>query len=110
VYRLYIALGILALIAGLSASTYIYYLKYENVGQKYEQVVEVNKANQKAVREMQLDKQVEQALTRKELEAAQQRAASLSQQIKDLQNAPDAQKPAGPFFDELGKRLQSPHS
>lgn len=106
-FRLYIAGAILVLIAGLSASTYIYYLKYQNAGQRLEQALAVNRSNTKALRELRLDRQIEREITRKELEAAQSRAASIDSVKKDMQNVEGANDIVAPYFDELGDRLRS---
>lgn len=103
---LYIRLGVLALIIGLGATAYIYYLKYQNVGQKYEQVLQVNKNNQRVVKELIIDKQIERAITAKELAETQKRASAIDSIKKEMENAPGAQDLAGPYWDELGKRLQ----
>lgn len=108
--RLYIAGFILLLLAGLSASTYIFYLKWQVDGQRYEQVVGVNKANARAAKELREDLAAERAATEKELAATQQRATAIEGIKRDVDELPDAQKPAGAFFDGLSKRLRSPNS
>jgi TRAP-type C4-dicarboxylate transport system substrate-binding protein len=75
--------------------------------QELNQALTVNKQNAKALRELQLDRQIERELTRKEIEAAQRRAASIDQLKKDMQNVPGANDPVHPYFDELGDRLRS---
>lgn len=107
---LYFRLAILALILGLGATAYIYYLKYQNVGQQLEQALEINKANTRVMKELREDVAAEKLATAKELAAAQKRATALDKQKEELDNAPDAQKPVGPFFDELGDRLRSLNS
>lgn len=104
---LYFRLGVLLLIIGLGATAYIYYLKYQNVGQKYEQVLQVNKNNQRVVKELIIDKQIERAITAKELAETQKRASATDVIKREMENAPGAQDLAGPYWDELSKRLRS---
>lgn len=105
-FRIYAALAVLVLILGLAGTAYIYKLKYDNVGQQLEQAVEVNKANTRAAKELREDWAAERQATEKELAATQKRAAAVEQIVKDMKNAPGAQDLAGPFWDELAKRLQ----
>lgn len=106
-FRIYAALAVLVLILGLAGTAYIYKLKYDNVGQQLEQAVEVNKANTRAAKELREDWAADKAATEKELAATQKRATAIEDIKRELENAPDAQSPAGPFWDELAKRLQS---
>lgn len=107
---LYIRLAIFGLILGLGATAYIYYLKYQNVAVKLEQVERINKENARVMRELQIDMQIERELTKKELAEAQKRASAIDQVEKELQNVPGANDPVHPYFNELGDRLRSLNS
>lgn len=114
-FRLYIAGFILLLIAGLSASTYVMYLRMHaanleaaSAQEHLSQAVAVNKANAKAVRELELDRQIEKAATEKELAAAQQRATAIDSAKKELQNVPGASEKAPSYFDAVDDRLHKP--
>ena len=58
-WQLTAGLGIATVIAGLLA--YTFYLEKENALQDYEAVVQVNQQNQRVIRELSLDKQIEHA-------------------------------------------------
>lgn len=107
---LYIRLGILALILGLGATAYIYYLKYENAAQKMEQVIGVNKENTRIMKELREDIAAERLATEKELAAAQQRTTAIDDIKKEMEHAKGANDPVAPYFDELGDRLRSLNS
>ena len=109
-FRLYFAAGVVALILGLSATAYIYYLKYQNIGQQLETALSVNQNNQRVVRELELDKQIEREITKKEIAATQKRATAIEDLLRKLQNAQGADDPVSPYFDELGDGLRSLNS
>jgi hypothetical protein len=104
---LYFYAAIAAALIGLSATAYIYYLRYENVAQKYEQVRAVNEHNAKVTKELREQWAFDRALTQKELEATQKRAAPIEKIKQEIGNASDAQEPAGATFDELSRRLRA---
>lgn len=102
-----IALLIIALaVAGLYAKNQR--LIAQNARRDLGIAVQVNKDNQEKFTELQRDWAAEKAVTEKELARAQKRTLAVQKILKELENAPDAQKPAGPFLDELSRRLQSP--
>lgn len=105
------AIGVLVvLLAIVSGVAYTFYLKAEVAEQQLSIAVEVNKANARAAKELREDWALEKVETEKELAAAQQRATAIEKVKQELQNAPEANTPAGPFFDLLGERLRSLNS
>lgn len=108
--KLIIAGAILLIIVGLSATAYIYYLKAKNAEQQLSIAVRVNEENTRIAKEIREDWALEKVETEKELAATQKRATAIEKVKQEIQNAPEANDPAGPFWDDLGERLRSLNS
>jgi hypothetical protein len=107
---LYFYGAILVIIAGLSLTCWALYNKAELAEQRYETVVKVNENNTKVMKELREAQAFDRALTQKELEATQKRAAPIEKIKQEIGNASDAQEPAGATFDELSRRLRALNS
>lgn len=109
-YRIYAIIALVILSTGLGLFAWVKQLQTDSAKRDLGIAVTVNKDNQEKFTELQRNLAAERALTEKELAEAQKRASATNQLKKELENAPDAQKPVGPYFDELSRRLQSTHS
>jgi hypothetical protein len=69
----------------------------------------VNRENSKAMRELQVDWQIERVLTEKAIKQSADRLAQSQQIIRELKNVPGYNDPAGPVWDAYSRRLRGAH-
>lgn len=69
-------------------------------------VERVNRENAQAMRELQVDWQIERVLTEKAMKQSADRLAQSQQIIRELKNVPGYNDPAGPVWDEYARRLR----
>ena len=67
----------------------------------------VNRQNAYAMKRLQAEADDERRETAKALDLAKARAARAEQLLKEMDNAPGANDPAGPYWDEYSRRLRA---
>lgn len=111
---MYIRLAILALILGLGLSCWALWNRSQLAVERQhaaeaqlERAVAVNRVNAKAMRELQIDIQIERDITAEEIKQAADRLTASNKLIKEMRNVPGANDPAGAFWDEYSRRLRA---
>lgn len=106
------ALGIVCVI--LAGSAYVFYLKYkvadgenEVIRQQKELVIDVNNKNAREAEELRRLEEIERKATSEVIKNDQDSRRAIDEIKKESRNAPDATNPAGPYWDDFGKRLRS---
>lgn len=80
-------------------------LKYEQAQANFQEAVGVNKENQKTITQLRLDRIADREATLKEQDRVTQLTGALERAKKDMKNAPNANAPAGEYFDALSRSL-----
>jgi hypothetical protein len=78
----------------------------EQAGVALKQAEAVNKSNTKALRDMQIDQQIDRIATERAIAVAQARHTKNEQAKQELKNAPGANDPAPVYFDAVGDKLR----
>lgn len=102
-----ISLSILGYIAFLRWDNRDLTQKYSNAQHDISTAVDANSQNVKAFNEMKKEQDEERAATAQAAERAKALSESAEQVKKEMRNDPQANTPAGPFFDSLSVRLRA---
>ena len=112
---LYAGIGVVILI--LSVTCYIFYQKSVIAEKDLAAIVleldkakAANVASEKTLEDIQKRIEASRIATEKEIAASRTRAADIDEIKKGNGNDPQANDPAGAFFDNLGKRLRKENS